>query len=202
MIELTVKCKGLSAMLMNPMTEETLDSLITGVRKPIVKDRPISDVAAERIYRNLEGQMGFPAINLIGALKLAGRKIKNGKKGISTATTTELFSYFEFPEEFITFDDLDDKGGIPWRTDKRRGVMRNGASSVAVGIIRPRFDNWGFTVKVGLHENLLRSETAKALFVEAGSNAGLCDFRPSKNGPFGRFKVVEFHDGANGNGKK
>jgi hypothetical protein len=203
MTELTIKCNGLSAMLMNPMTDATLNSLITGVRMPIMKERPMEDVASERIYRNEEGKMGFPVINLIGALKHAGRTVKNGKKAISTATSTTLFSLFEFPaDEYVLFDNLDEKGEIPWRVDKRRGVMKSGATTVAVGIIRPRFDHWSFTIKVGLRESLIRPETAKALFVEAGSNAGLCDFRPSKNGPFGRFEVVEFDAVTNGNGKK
>jgi len=190
--QLTIHCKGLSPMLMNPMTEDTLNSLATGNRKPVVKDRPFEDVASERIYRNDAGQMGFPAINLISALKHAGRNIKNGKKAISTATTTTMFSFLEFPDEFITFDGIDEKGEIPWRVDKRRGVMKNGAASVAVAIIRPKFDHWGFTITVNFNDKLIREETVKALFVEAGSNAGLCDFRPSKNGPFGRFEVVSF----------
>lgn len=199
MTEITIQCRSLSSMLMNPMTDETLDGLITGIRKPIVKDRPMTDVASERIYRDENGRMGIPTINLISALKSAGRAIKNGKKAISTATTTTMFSFLEFTDEFIPFDDLDEKGEIPWKMDKRRGVMKNGAAQVAVGIIRPKFDKWGFTVKVKLNEKLLREETLKAMFVEAGTNAGLCDFRPSKNGPFGRFEVVEFK--SNGNGK-
>jgi hypothetical protein len=191
-------------MLMNPMTEETLLGLITGVRKAPQKDRLIEDVASERIYRDEEKRMGFPTINLIGALKHAGRSVKNGKKAISTAASTTMFSFLEFPDEFIPFDGLDDKGELPWKADKRRGVMKNGASQVAVGIIRPRFDNWGFTVKARLDESIIDPKTIEKLFTEAGSNAGLCDFRPSKNGPYGRFEVTEFVavKQENRNGKK
>ena len=192
MTELIIRCQGLSPMLMNPMTNETLTSLITGLRKAPNKDRLLTDVASERIYRDEEGRMGFPTINLIGALKHAGRNVKNGKKAISTATSTTLFSFLDFPEEFVTFDGLDEKGEIPWKVDARRGVMKNGASSVAVGIVRPKFTEWSFTIKANLDEKLIREEMIKALFVEAGRNAGLCDFRPSRNGPFGRFEVVEF----------
>lgn len=202
MTELIIRCQGLSPMMMNLMTDDILNSLATGIRKPVVKDRPFEDVASERIYRNDEGQMGFPTINLIGALKHAGRTVKNGKKAISTANTTTMFSFLAFPEEFITFDGIDEKGEIPWKVDKRRGVMKNGAASVAVAIIRPKFEKWSFTVRVNLNEKLMREETIKALFTEAGSNAGLCDFRPSKNGPYGRFEVVEFKSIANGDGKK
>lgn len=204
MTELTIRCKNLSAMLMNPMTDETLNSLATGIRQPIDKNRPFKDVAAERIYRDDEGRMGFPTINLISALKHAGRSVKNGKKAISTATTTTMFSFLEFEDEFTLFDNLDEKGEILWKVDKRRGVMNSGSKSVAVAIIRPKFPEWSFTIKARLNENLIKADTVKALFVEAGSNAGLCDFRPSKNGPFGRFEVVEFVavKQENGDGKK
>lgn len=202
MTEITVGIEGLSPMLMNPMSEKTLDELLTGNRARVDKDRLPEDIAKDRIYRDNEGKMAIPMINLIGALKHAGRAVKHGKKAISTATTTTLFSFLEFPDEFIYFDGADENGEISWRPDKRRGVMKNGASQVAVCIVRPRFDQWGFTIKVNLDESLSKPETVKALFVEAGRNAGLCDFRPSKNGPFGRFKVVKFEAVTNGNGKK
>lgn len=193
MKKIKIQCVGISALLMNPMTETTLDSLITGVRTPVMKDRPLDDVARERIYRNEKKQMGFPNINLIGALKHAGRAIKiSGKKSISTATTTTLFSFLSFPDEFIVFDGLDEKGEVPWKTDKRRGVMKSGTTTVAVGIVRPRFDTWSFTVEVMLDETIVNEATLRKLFNEAGSNAGLCDFRPSKNGPFGRFTVKDW----------
>lgn len=192
MLKITAKCKGVSALLMNPMTDETLTSLITGVRKPVVKDRPLNEVAAERIYRDDQKRMGFPTINLIGALKHAGRAVKNGKKAISTASSTTLFSFAEFPHEFTVFDELDDKGEIAWKVDKRRGVMKNGAAQVAVGIIRPRFDVWTFTSVIILNDKITGEGMLRKLFDEAGSNAGLCDFRPSKNGPFGRFAVSEW----------
>jgi hypothetical protein len=200
MTELTIKIQNLSSLLMNPMTDDTLDSLITGIRKPIVKDRPTQDVASERIYRDENGRMGIPTINLISAVRSAGRTVKIGRKAVSTAGTTTMFSFLEFPDEFMPFDDLDEKGEIPWKTDKRRGVMKNGAAQVAVGIIRPKFEKWSFTVRVRFNDKIVREEIVKAMFVEAGTNQGLCDFRPSKNGPFGRFEVVDFQVNSNGNG--
>jgi hypothetical protein len=180
------------------MPEPVLDSLITGIRLPVIKDRIMKDVASERIYRDENGRMGVPTINLISAVRSAGRAVKIGKKAVSTAGTTTMFSFLEFPDEFLPFDNLDEKGEIPWEVDKRRGVMKNGPSQVAVGIIRPKFKTWSFTVKVRFNEKIVREETVKAMFAEAGTNQGLCDFRPSKNGPFGRFEVVDFKVAGNG----
>ncbi len=187
MKRIRLSCKQLSPLLMNPMTDAVLNSLITGVRDPINKERPFADVAAERVFRSPDGKIGIPTINLIGALKYAGRNVKNGKKAISTAASTTLFSFMQFPTDFVVFDGQEEKEA-PWIVDKRRGVM-NGPKPVAVGIIRPRFDVWGFTTEVLVNEKICKEDTAKRLFDEAGSNAGLCDFRPNKNGPFGRFRV-------------
>lgn len=189
LVRIQVGLRGISPMLMNPMTDETINQLITGVRPQLNKDRKFEDVARERIYLDDNGRMGVPTMNLIAALKHAGRSVKNGKKAISTATSTTLFSFCEFPTEFIPFDGLDEDGHLPWRVDKRRGVMKNGASSVAVGILRPKFDSWSLTVEVVLNEKLVTQDTLRRLFEEAGTNAGLGDFRPQKGGPFGRFQV-------------
>lgn len=201
-VSILVTCMAISPILMNPMTDETINGLITGNRPQLNKDRRFEDVARDRIYIGENGVIGVPTMNLIAALKHAGRAVKHGKKAISTATSTTLFSFVEFPDEFLPF--LGQENGVPlltttevvppdklvWKVDKRRGVMRNGASQIAVGILRPRFHNWRFNVRVILNEKLVGQDTLRKMFDEAGTNAGLGDFRPQKGGPFGRFKVV------------
>lgn len=188
-----VQCTSIgNGMLMNPMTDETLDELLTGVRKQIKKDRKPEDIAKERIYRGDDGRMGVPTMNLVAALNHAGRRVKIGKSAIATAETSTLFSFCEFPTDFIAFDGVDEHGNLPWVVDKRRGVMKNGASKVAVCIVRPKFPSWGFTLELTLDENICSQDTLRKLFEEAGTNAGLGDFRPQKKGPFGRFKVAEW----------
>lgn len=205
LVRVIVTCSGVSPMLMNPMTEETLDSLITGVRPQLNKDRPFADVARDRIYLDDYGHVGIPIENLTAALREAGRNVKNGKKAISTATSTTLYSFCEFPGEFVPFEGqngelpkmLAKRDPVPenelvWKVDKRRGVMKNGANSVAVGILRPKFYNWRFSVEVVLNEKIVTQDTLRKLFDEAGTNCGLGDFRPQKRGPFGRFKVTDW----------
>ena len=40
--------------------------------------------------------------------------------------------------------------------------------------------------------NIIREEMVRALIATAGSRIGLCDFRPEKKGPFGRFMVKDW----------
>ena len=117
MIRVHAVCQGVSPLLMNPMDEATLDSLITGVRLPKVKDRPFEEMAEEKIYRGDDGTIGIPAVNLFACLVEAGRRVKLGKTQISTKESTILPSFLTIEEFFLPF--IDDP---EWVVDKRRGV--------------------------------------------------------------------------------
>lgn len=187
MIRIQAACQGISPILMNRMTEETLDSLITGVRKPIKKDRPFEEVAGEKIYRDEQGNAGIPSENLFACLAEAGRSVKLGKKQISTASSTILPSFLSIEELFLPF--IDDPG---WVVDKRRGQMTNGGSKIAVGIIRPKFLDWKFGVTLEIDDSEASPDTVQELLAKAGKSIGLGDFRPAKKGPFGRFEVASW----------
>ncbi len=187
MIRVYAVCQGISPILMNRMTDETLDSLITGVRKPVQKDRPFEEVAEEKIYRDEQGNTGVPSENLFACLAEAGRSVKLGKKQISTASSTILPSFLSIEELFLPF--IDDP---EWVVDKRRGQSTNGANKVAVGIIRPKFLDWKFGVTLEIDESEASPDTVRELLAKAGKSIGLGDFRPAKKGPFGRFEVASW----------
>ena len=191
MVEVVARIREIgNGILMNPMTEETKRNLLHGTPKQVKRDRRPEDIAREKIYRDPKGRTCVPTMNLVAALNHAGRSVKMGKKTIATATTTTLFSFAEFPDEFLVFDGLDENGDLPWVVDIRRGVMASGVKPVAVAIVRPKFPSWSLAVRVHLNEKLVGEDTLRKLFDEAGTNSGLCDFRPQKKGPFGRFRVV------------
>ncbi len=191
---LTIKCVSLSGMLMNPMDEKTLMGLLTKTPVPKKTDVTREDIAKDKIYRDpTTNQMGIPAGNLLSCLTAAGAYEKVNKKQLSTGEKSIIPSFLAIQEEFIPFDSLDEEGNIPYVADMRRGVMKNGASSVAVAIVRPLFKAWGFTCHVEFDEKQMVSEDiVKNLFNHAGSKVGLGDFRPAKRGPFGRFRFVEW----------
>lgn len=57
---------------------------------------------------------------------------------------------------------------------------------------RPRLDNWETGFIVEYDDNLLTEAELRRVIDDAGQRVGLLDFRPSKNGPFGRFMVIEW----------
>ncbi len=200
-----IHCVGVSPLLMDRMSPETLEGLETGIHPPEAKDRPSVEKAREKIYRNDEGKIALPAEMLIGALVAAGQKVKNGTKTISTAKTTTLFDLLvvnsvDLP---LTNGKLDpssvpnncaENDDLPWVVDRRKGIGYHAKTPTAVAIIRPKFPHWEFDLEIQYDEKRVKGEVIKQLFENAGSSQGLGAFRPNKRGPFGRFRIDKWEE--------
>lgn len=178
-------------ILMNAPAPDLLERLINKNPKPKSTggDIDLNDLAKGKLYLDDDGSVVIPGDNLLAALKYAGRSVKIGRKAVSTATSTTLFSLIELDDMYLKLD-----GGKPgtepiWKLDLRRGVHRQGSSEVMVALPRPLFKEWGFTATVYYDDKVVSVEVIRQLFDIAGSNSGLCDFRPSRGGRFGRFVV-------------
>lgn len=189
-VEVTLESIG-NGMLMNPMTQKTLEELQTGNRGAIDKTIPAEIIAESRIIKNAEGKIGIPIEYLLGCLVEAGRYVKNGKKQISTAGTTTVFAFLDFGDQtFLPF-----KTHSEMIVDRRKGNLNNAGKTTAVCIIRPKFEKWTIKLEVVITTEgdfAAKDDVVKKLFEAAGSQVGLGDFRPAKRGPFGRFKVAEW----------
>lgn len=183
MIRVQVTCEGLTPLLMNPLSDEDLENLRTRTRKPKVTDRTAEEEASEKLYKDSDGNIGIPQVNLFSCLVAAGREvILAGRTKVSTATSTKLPSLLTIEEVFFPLIE-----GSDWIVDKRRGRNPNGGEAVC--LVRPKFEEWAFVCTLEIDEVALSEESAKELFRIAGTSVGLCDFRPACKGPFGRFKV-------------
>lgn len=191
-----VKLASVSPILMNPATAELLDDLEFGAaaRGKVSKDTPSKEKAEKKVIRDEKGQIGIPVEYLFSCLREAGRFVKyDSKKSISTKESTLLPAFLDIKELFFPFDDQQ----AEWKVDRRKGTLKNSATPVAVTIIRPRFDNWTccLTIEVDTNKDTgINIEKIRDLFDKAGKMIGLGDFRPAKNGVFGRFKVAEWEE--------
>jgi hypothetical protein len=180
---------------MNPMTEEILDQLWapSGGRKAKLEVTP--KAAAEgKVIRNEEGQVGIPAEYLLAALVTAGKFVKyDARKNMSTNDSSLVPAFLFLEGMFYPFKNQKE----PWIVDKRRGVLNNAGKSVAVCIVRPKFNKWEFDVDATFKD--IDESKVLRLFEYAGKVAGLCDFRPSCRGPFGRFEVTRWESQADTN---
>lgn len=181
--------ESISPILMNPMTQDILDGLAGITKGPGQnKDKSAEERAEMKVIRNDEKQVGIPIEYFLGSLKGAGRLVKNGTKAISTATSTTIFDLLDIKGDFFPFKNQNEE----MITDMRRGVLRNGAANVAVSIIRPKFKKWSVDMEVEFDTSAISEKTVRELIDAAGRKIGVGDFRPSKNGPFGRYKVANW----------
>lgn len=185
-VQIKVTCKGTSPILMNPATEELIDSLHTGVRLQTQKDVSAEDIAKGKVIRNKDNQMGIPVEYLFACLKGAGRLVKNGKKQISTAKSTTLFALITIQETFVVFKNQN----AQMKISKKKGKLPKDGTAVA--IIRPEFTEWEFDVFVTVNADEIKPNIIKDVFETAGSMIGLGDFRPSCGGPYGCFAVTSW----------
>lgn len=204
-----VHLRGISPLLMNPMTLKQLMDIHNKTTKPKAKDVELEEVAKEKIYTDEEGNIGIPMQNLFSVIVEAGRNVAfKPKKNISTKDSTLVPVFMTFHDEFFPFTHYASKNKQgemvkgTWTPDLRRGVNPGDQTKkVPVAVIRPKFHEWEFKCTIDVdHKEGVSAETVKELFVWGGKAVGLCDFRPTCRGPFGRFELVEFKEIGNGNG--
>ncbi|OGY89750.1 MAG: hypothetical protein A3B30_03620 [Candidatus Komeilibacteria bacterium RIFCSPLOWO2_01_FULL_52_15] len=182
-----ITCVSKTPYLMNPMTLEQLEGLRKRQRSQPRTDITQEQDAQRKVCTNpATGKYGFPADNLLACLVNAGRKVKTGKMQLSTAKDSIVPSILELEEEFLEFPPTCQE----WKVDVKRG--RNPKDGVAVCIVRPKFNRWGFQVTVRILDSEIHMETVRKLFEVAGTKAGLGDFRPTCRGRFGKFAVARW----------
>ena len=187
----TVKCtiRGLTPLLVNRFSDEAAQDATAGTRKTHRTKARLSprDDAQGRLYQTgakRQRDQVIPSENLLACLVEAGRFLKVGKRQLSTqkASLVAAWVTFEDPHTRIVHK-------APWSVDSR--PVRIPATGGRILRHRPRFDDWKLSFAIQLHPilDLGGADVARELVDIAGAVVGLCDFRPSTRGPFGRFRV-------------
>lgn len=150
-----------------------------------------SDVAQEdavraeyHCYRNGNGKCYIPSEHLRGAMIAAGAYVK-AKVGNTTKSMKNIVAamFFVNPEH-IELPDYD-------VIDKRSGVNRNIKARVI--IVRPKWSEWEVSFELNIDNDTITKETVRLILEYAGSHVGIGSFRPSNNGMFGRFQIIELN---------
>lgn len=178
-------------ILINPMTDETLDELKTGIRRPIPKDKPYEEIAGRKLVRDGSGLLFLPVDWFYANFVEAGREValESAKFKMSTAKSTKLYRFLYIEEEATGFIPLSNgkPGEQPeWRVDKRRAVIPS--SGTATCAIRPYLPVWMATLTLAVRTDRIKLEKIRQLLEIAGE-IGLGDFRPDCRGPFGIYEI-------------
>lgn len=185
MSAVTVEIDSVSPMLQDPLTKEKIIEISkgSGGSKPS-PDTPPEKIAEGKIYRDEKGRPGVPSLNVMACLKAAGKKVKlNGKAITMSDNATILYSLLSIKDVFLQFINVS-----KWVLDVRAGRNSKGQ---AIAIFRPRFDKWALRWTMIVDDNLITLDSLR-LLVDAAGEVGLCAFRSTCGGPFGRFRVKKW----------
>jgi hypothetical protein len=187
LLRVEVTCKGITSLLMNPMSDAQLLQLWTKEKGPKNAPRPSPHDACKATASKYTDDKGcyIPAECFYACLVGAGRFVRmEGKTMISTRKDTQLSNLMgiETPRLHLI---TPNKPG--WDVDIKQGRNPNGGEAVA--IIRPRFDVWSFKVGIWIQTSEISEDKIRELFDKGGKIQGLLDFRPSRKGIFGQFVV-------------
>lgn len=180
-----VKIKGITPYMQHRMDDQKLEAWEKN--RGLIVERP--DVAHEdtvraeyHCHRNVDGKCFIPADQLRGAFINAGSAVKS-KVGSSRKSMKQVVAamFMVTPDQIV----LPDYNAI----DKRSGVNRNIKARIIT--IRPKWTTWEaeFTLEIG--DNSITIETIKSIIQYAGNYVGIGSFRPTNNGLFGRFELID-----------
>ena len=180
-----VKIEGVTPYMQHRMDDQKLEDCEKN-RKHIIERPELNEADLKRAdfhcYRNLEGRCYIPAEQLricfIGAGGYLKSKVGNSKRSMKGVIAAVLQIS---PEEIILpeFDQI----------DKRSAVNKNVKARVMV--IRPKWNNWVAEFQMVIDNNTITKETIEELINTAGNYVGIGSYRPTNNGYFGRFKLVD-----------
>lgn len=128
-------------------------------------------------YTLPDGRYGFPAIAFKAAAVSAGGRFGQGMK------MTELRGSF-----FVEGEDGTDLVAIEGEPAMREDMVRIGMGLATIRY-RPEFRSWSALVRTRFNAGKLSLEQLVNLFNLAGFGVGVGDWRPERNGQYGRFHV-------------
>jgi hypothetical protein len=181
-MEIKVKIEGISPLLMHRFTEA--DQLAMNKSRSALKTgskRLPREQAASYLYTNANEHPVLPSTNFLACLVDAGRFIKVGTRSVSTLKSSLVPAGIEIEESEAPIDPN------RWEVDSRP-VVNPSTGNRAIAH-RPRFDEWACEFTLAADEDLFGPELVRELVDIGGRRVGLCDHRPSRRGPFGKFVV-------------
>lgn len=190
-----VVCIGVSPLLMNRVSEEvllSLDDKSNKAAKSAPKRGTPRERCEEKVHKDGHGRPCIGSDAMLASLRNYGRFVRlDGKRQVSTATSTVLPSFLSLQDLHLPLFDPDNLlNPVVWEVDMRRGTNPNGGEMVC--IVRPRFDRWGFGMRLAFDDRQVSEGIIRQLVDGAGSAIGLYDGRPSRGGTNGRFVVTSW----------
>jgi hypothetical protein len=180
--QVQVKIKGLSPLIMHRWDEKAKKMMLDKQMKKTVKKEaknPQEQYEAS-IYWIGEGKLGFPADAFKKAMVRGAKQLDL----VMTDMRTGFFVHGEYSEnedrELIPIN-----GSVSMREDMVR--ISGGTSDIRY---RGQVLNWSATLNISYNAKVVSYDQIVNMIEAAGYGVGVGEWRPQKDGTFGRFQVV------------
>ncbi len=172
-------CHAFSAKVRKQMQDKQ-----AGVKKAAKRDKREPQKEFEACFYKLEdGSYGFPC----NAFKQAAIRAAKMVDGITMTDARQMFFILPDGRDVERQIDCVRIHGDPiMRTDEVR--VANGASDIRY---RPEFVKWSANLNIEYDEDNISADAVTSLIYRAGMTVGVGDWRPEKNGEFGRWGVSD-----------
>lgn len=183
-MNVNIKLVGITPLICNRFHDEAAMSATSGTRtSAMATDRGSpKDIATKKLYLGVDGAPCIPQPNLLRCLIDGGTFHKVGKSQVTTQSKSMLFGAFDIPAAEIAIQNAQ-----PWTVDTRAVVIPSTKGRILAH--RPRFDDWSLEFEAIIDTTIVNEKLMRQIIDDAGNRVGLGDFRPSKKGPYGRFRV-------------
>ena len=129
------------------------------------------------LYKDGEGKIVIPAMNVKACLREAGRNYKVSGRKTSFCSMIKAGLEVRPANILLIYDE--------WKVDTRSVVVQH----QRIPRSRPRFDEWGLEFEIiNKDPTVIHKEILRNIVADAGKWCGLGDFRPE----FGLFEVEKF----------
>jgi len=190
---IAIRVRGVTPLLFNGMSEEVAQGLydkVTGQKNKVKpEERTPRQVAESKIHLDPITQKPCIPFNMLMATLINGGKsiLLEGKSKMSKANgETRITGFLSFEETHFLIKPE------KWEVDKQIGQNNNAGASCAIGIIRPRFDEWQFNCTVQVDTEIIHEKMIRHLFDLALSRIGLGSSRIMNGGCNGRAVVDQW----------
>lgn len=173
---MVIKVIGDSPLVVHKWSEKAKKEMLDKQMKVAKKGREAKDPQRdyeESIYHHPDGGYGFPSIAFKSSAVDACRFTDGTKMTVARGA-------FHVEGEYVKLEGDDPK--------PREDMVRVGMGTADIRY-RAEFTNWSASIPISYNKHALSREQIVNLFNLAGFGVGVGEWRPEKNGQFGRFHV-------------
>lgn len=170
---------GDSPLIVHAWSEKAKRQMLDKQMKRANKAKEAKDPEADYegcFYRFPDGRYGFPAIGLKAAMVSAARFVD--------AKMTVLRGAVHIDAELLE---------IIGEPRPREDMVRIGLGTADIRY-RPEFPSWKMPVTIKFNASVISAEQIANLLNNAGFGVGLAEWRPERNGSYGRFHVASIEE--------